>query len=262
MIQTVSIIGAGNVANFLGKRFLEAGITIHQVYARNLSKANQLATVLSAQGVDVISLLDNQADLYVIAVSDNAISSVAEQLVLENTKIVVHTSGGTSKDILQEVTKYYGVFYPFQTITESLTTNLEEVPLLINASNNLTLSTLEKLGKKISTTVQYLADEKRAAVHLAATFTNNFTNHLFTLAQEVISKEQIDWSLMQPLIQQTFNNIYLHSPQQIQTGPARRGDRNILKQHLNYLEQNYPELKNIYQSLSESILNYYGEGTT
>ena len=112
----IVIIGAGNVAFHLGQKLFDRGINVIQVFSRKIKKARRLAELLDAQPIDKISLVSKQADLYILAVSDDAIEDVAKQLsgLDFKSQLVVHTSGATPGSLLKEYFPNWGVFYPLQ----------------------------------------------------------------------------------------------------------------------------------------------------
>ena len=100
-------------------------------------------------------------------------------------------------------------------------------------------------------------DEQRKHLHIAAVFVNNFSNHLFALAQDYCEKHQIDYQLLMPLIHETISKIDTILPKQAQTGPARRNDHEIIEKHLQLLQDEDVYLYNIYKLLNGSILKMY-----
>ena len=112
----ISLIGAGRVATHLGRVLLKRGHEIVQVYSRDVNHAEALASGISADAVSEIAQLNTYIDLAIIAVSDQAISQVIEQLSNVLTDVlIVHTSGSTNLSVLTQYHSRSGVFYPLQT---------------------------------------------------------------------------------------------------------------------------------------------------
>jgi len=127
------------------------------------------------------------------------------------------------------------------------------VPIFFDGIDLITKKTLEKLAHSISDEqVSEAGDDARLKLHVAAIFVSNFTNHMYTLAEEYCRKEGIDFKQLLPLIEETTARIKEVSPQNAQTGPALRHDKETIQKHLELLDK-YPRLKKIYQLLSESI---------
>ena len=195
--------------------------------------------------------VNKKADVYIIAVSDNAIDDITADLKLPG-KIVAHTAASVPKEILKSVSEHYGVFYPLQSLRKE-TTSLPDIPLFIDGSDEITIKTLEKLAHSISgEKVEQASNDQRIKLHVAAVFVNNFTNYLYVLAEEYCRKEGLEFKLLQPIIQETASRVEKNSPKDVQTGPAYRHDEETIKKHLAMLEE-YPELKNVYAFLSDNI---------
>jgi predicted short-subunit dehydrogenase-like oxidoreductase (DUF2520 family) len=239
--MTVTIIGTGKVAFHLGKRFVEKGVHIQQIIGRNADKAAWLASILSTNFETNFRKIKADSDIYIIAVSDAAIPSVAEQLsqTLDN-QLVVHTSGSISSTILQPYFKNYGAFYPLQTFSLESQPDFDNIPIFINATPPQYLEFLKGFGEKISNKIYELEDDKRVVLHIAAVFVNNFTNQLFKMAYDILEKENLSFDVLKPLIQETVNKIHHYAPSDMQTGPAKRGDLITIEKHLNYLNKNAP----------------------
>ncbi|RYG02885.1 MAG: DUF2520 domain-containing protein [Chitinophagaceae bacterium] len=196
------------------------------------------------------------ADLYIIAVSDKAVNEVTGWLRVTD-KIVVHTAGSVSMDQLSACSTRTGILYPLQSVRKE-TPVLPDTPLLINAVDQSTLDEIYALAKTISATVQVADDAKRSRLHVAAVMINNFSNHLYTLANDFCKNENVDFRLLIPLIREGTERLTYLQPDQLQTGPAVRGDDPTINSHLQLL-QNYPDLVEIYRLFTEKIRQYYEE---
>jgi predicted short-subunit dehydrogenase-like oxidoreductase (DUF2520 family) len=248
----IVIIGSGNVATVLGRKFKKAGHRILQVVGRNASAASKLAYELGTESTNYISLIDKKAEVYIIAVPDDVIADIVSELKLPEKKIVAHTAASVSKDILGKVSSHYGVFYPLQSLRKEMTV-LPDVPIFFDGNDETTQKTLEQLAHSIAEEkVIRAGDDSRLKLHVAAVIVSNFTNHLYALAEEYCRKEGLDFKQLLPLIEETASRIKDVSPQQAQTGPAIRHDKETLEKHLELLK-GYPQLKSIYLLLTESI---------
>lgn len=246
----IVIIGTGNTATILGRKLNAAGHRIIQIFGRDAKAASELAYELNTESTNYWSVVNRNAHVYLLAVSDIAIEEVAKELKLPY-KAVVHTAGAVSKEILKESSNHYGVLYPLQSLKKE-SSYLPETPILIDASDNDTLMILEILGKSISDTISLANDAQRLKLHLAAVFCNNFVNHMYVLMEEYCQKEGLDFQLLLPLIQETAQRIQTIPPAKSQTGPAKRRDTATIEKHLALMES-YPDLKSIYQLLTKSI---------
>ncbi len=255
----VTLIGAGNVGYHLGQRLYNKKIKVQQIYSRKLSNAAELAKAIKAKTTNDLSKIDSSAEVYIIAVKDDAIAEVAAQLSKNkqlSKKIIVHTSGSVSGKVLSDYFSNYGVFYPLQTFTKGQHVYFKNIPICVDAKKEKTQKRLLKLGKAISKDVRLISDKERAVLHVAAVVVNNFTNHLFHVGATICAKEGLDFDILKPLIQETAEKLLRKSPYDMQTGPARRGDQQTIKKHTDYLKK-FPKYQSLYTLLSESITNTY-----
>lgn len=245
----ITLIGSGNVAQHLIKAFDKSeAIEIVQVFSR---KKETLASL-----VDFDKITDDfqdlkEADLYIIAVTDNAINEVSAQLPFNN-QLVVHTSGTASIDILDAKNRK-GVFYPLQTFSKKKEVDFSIIPICLEAENTFDFRVLDTVAKSISKAVFPINSEQRKALHVAAVFVNNFTNHLYQIGQEICEENQVPFEILKPLIQETADKINTLNPIDAQTGPAKRNDSTTIDAHLEYLTNE--NQKNIYKILTQSIQN-------
>ncbi len=250
----VSLIGSGNVATVLGKLLKVKGHIISEVAGRNITHTNLLANELYAKPVNDIKLLSGDADFYIIAVSDASIAGVASRLATGK-GMVVHTSGAISINVLKKTSDKFGVLYPLQSLRKEIS-NIPPIPFFIDANNEVSGKNLHEFAVSISAFVQEADDEKRLKLHAAAVMVSNFTNYLYTLAEDYCTNEGINFMALVPLIKEVANRLSSFSPAHLQTGPAMRQDKFTIEKHLESLD-NYPALKKIYRMLSESIIDFY-----
>jgi predicted short-subunit dehydrogenase-like oxidoreductase (DUF2520 family) len=247
----IVIIGTGNTATVLGKKFKNAGHLILQVVGRNAFEAKKIAELWKTDFTNKWDVVNTGADVYIIAISDDAIGEVTNHLKLPG-KVVAHTAASVPKEILKPVTDHYGVFYPLQSLRKEMT-DLPDIPIFYDGSDDRTKKKLEKLAHSISgKKVAEANAETMQKLHVAAVIVNNFTNHLYDLAEEYCRKEGLDFSTLYPLIEETAARLKEVSPGKAQTGPAVRHDEETIQKHLNILDS-HPDLKKLYEFLSESI---------
>ncbi|MXV51545.1 DUF2520 domain-containing protein [Pedobacter sp. HMF7647] len=250
----ISFIGSGNVATHLAAAFKNAGHQIVQVYSPTQANADILAYHVKAEAVYKLSDLSQQVDLIIISVKDDAIADVAKNLNTTRA-IIVHTSGSTPLHVLNN-NQQYGVFYPLQTLSKIKEVDMREVYLAVEASSDNVLNKLKGLAQDISNHVIELDSEKRLSLHVAAVFASNFTNHLYTLAKHVLTKNGLDFDLLIPLIREVADKVATFNPEDVQTGPAVRNDQAIIHKHMDFLK-NDETLLAVYELLSQQIINLY-----
>lgn len=248
----IVMLGAGNVAWHLAPALQEAGHHIAQVWSRSYESAQDLGEHLITEYTNRFDELDTSASLYIIAVRDFAIDKLTEELKLPG-RIVVHTSGSVPMQGLEKVSEQHGIFYPLQTFTKHTPVKLREVPILIEASDPDTKEVLKEIAGAISDKVQYLSSEKRKVVHLAAVFANNFTNYMYTIADDILEREDLSLKLLQPLFKESVRKLEHQKPAEIQTGPAKRNDLKTIEEHVHLL-QDHPTYREVYLVLTENLL--------
>lgn len=254
-LEQVVLIGAGNVAWHLGKRLQQNGIRIAQVYSRHLPNAQRLAKGLDCPATDrLATVLPLNDCLYLIAVRDDAIVPVAEQLsfLSDQNRIFAHTSGAAASSTLANYFAHYGVFYPLQTLSRDRKVDFSKIPVCVYSPERMVVELLVALGARISKQVAEVNDHQRQVLHVSAVFVNNFSNHLFSIGSTLVEKEGLSFDLLRPLIEETALKIMKNAPESMQTGPARRNDQSTILTHLRYLQQ-YPSFQDIYRMISHSI---------
>lgn len=246
----IAVIGSGNVATQLGLAFQACGHRIVYVYSRNASHARKLGQKLKAPyGNRLAAVSSIDADLFLIAVKDDAIAYVAQHLNVPDRSIVVHTSGATSLDPLRKF-KNRGAIWQIQTIQIRNKVDFRKVPIVLETSNIYTATRLTRLASQVSPLVYRFSSKQRRALHLAASFANNFSNHMFVQAKAVLDQHHLPFSILGPLIRSTAENG-ITDPRSAQTGPAKRNDRKTMSAHLKLLKD--PSVKKLYQLISKSI---------
>lgn len=247
---SIVIIGSGNVAQHLITAFLQSNeVELIQVFSRQKEKVLHLLS--SDKIVSEYSEI-KEADVYLIAVSDNAIAEVSAKLPFEN-RLVVHTSGSMSMEILADKNRR-GVFYPLQTFTKSKAVDFSVIPICLEAENENDFTSLITVAQSISSMVESISSEQRKALHVAAVFVCNFVNHLYQIGQEICEEHHLSFELLQPLILETAQKITKLSPKEAQTGPAKRNDTTTINAHLQLMTD--ANQKEIYQLLTKSIIDH------
>ncbi|MGN7514204.1 MAG: Rossmann-like and DUF2520 domain-containing protein [Allomuricauda sp.] len=248
----IVILGTGNLAKHLYDAFTRAkDIYVVQVVGRNQEDLQQFSEYAAITN-NFNAIAD--ADVYVIAVKDDAITDVSNYL--SNKKgIVAHTSGAVSLSAIQTTNK--GVFYPLQTFTKGKAVEFSNIPICIEAEEKDSLETLRTLAASISENVHHIDSDQRKKLHLAAVFVNNFTNYLYHVGEELCLEEGLSFELLKPLILETANKVQIMSPTEAQTGPARRNDVKSMGNHLELL--NKEEHSTLYKLLSQAIKQAHEE---
>jgi predicted short-subunit dehydrogenase-like oxidoreductase (DUF2520 family) len=248
MIKVV-LIGSGNMAHHLIDAFAKSKkVDVIQVFARQKESVTPLF-----DSNKIISNYTNlvEADLYIIAVSDDAIATVSTQLPFEN-RLVVHTSGTVSMDSLDSKNRK-GIFYPLQTFTKNKAVDFSQIPICLESDKETDFDILKNIGESISNKVFKINSDQRKALHVSAVFVNNFVNHLYQIGNQICIENNVPFEIVKPLILETANKVMTLSPATAQTGPAKRNDTQTIEAHLGFLSnENHAK---IYKILTQSIQN-------
>lgn len=254
----ITLIGSGNVATHLAAALKNAGHRLVQVYSPNMQHAALLAYHVGAEPVDNMAALSMETDLLIIAVKDDAIAEIIPHLSRLQ-KLIVHTSGAVNLQTILDANLQAGVFYPLQTFSKTKELNFWDVPLCIEGADEQITKLLEELARTISNNVYRVNSEQRKMLHLSAVFACNFANHLYAVAEKLLTGSGLDFEMLRPLILETADKIKEHSPANVQTGPAVRKDEQTMLGHLQLLEGS-PQLQEIYVLLSQDIIKNINTG--
>ena len=244
---SVVLLGAGNVATHLYKAFSKAeNVSVVQWYNRTRTSISYYVN-----DVDITDNLNElkDADIYILAVSDDSIAQLSQDLPFNN-RLIAHTSGSVAMHDLDKKNKI-SVFYPLQTFSAAADLDITEVPICVEVYKKENRQLLKDLAKAIGCKPHKISTEQRQSIHLAAVFLNNFTNQLYRIGHEICESNNLEFDIMKPLILETAKKIQNMSPYKAQTGPAKRNDKKTIKRHLKQIESE--EHKAIYELLTASI---------
>lgn len=241
------------MASCMGPRLKEAGHTIACVYSRTLNNARELADKLETPAVDSLDQLPG-ADVYLTMLSDDALLQLAPSIVKGREEaLFLHTAGSIPMDIWKNAgAKRYGVLYAMQTFSKGIEVDWPDVPVFTEGSSEIELGRVRALALDLSGNVSSLSSKGRLKLHVAAVFACNFTNRMYAISEQILKEEGVPFSVMLPLVRETARKVEKMSPSQAQTGPAVRGDRKVVAEHLEILKD-HPELEEIYRLISTDI---------
>ena len=248
----VVLVGAGNMATAIAVAMAKAGNVPVAVWSRTAESAQMLAERVGTKWCCDIESLP-QADVVIISIVDSALREVAAMVAAKcPNAIILHTAGSVPMSALHECgAKRYGVLYPMQTVNKNNVVPLEDVTVFVEACDDAVAEEIDALARTISNKVVYASSEQRCCLHVAAVFACNFSNAVYNMASELLEKHGLPFEAMLPLIDEAARKVHRMSPVEAQTGPARRGDENVMNAHKVMLDD---ELANIYEALSNSIM--------
>ncbi|MCX6251076.1 MAG: DUF2520 domain-containing protein [Bacteroidetes bacterium] len=253
-IHKVVLIGAGNFATNLALAMREEGFDIMQLYNRTEEHGKALAERFSAPYINNLKEITPDADLYIISVNDNAIEPVAAQLNLGE-KLIIHTSGSIEIDVLKPASSNFGAFHSPQTFSKLVPVSFRELHVSIEANNKMNEDILVEFAGNLSDHVHRVNELQRRIIHLAAIFTGNFSNFMYTIAADLLKENKLPFDIMKPILKKTIENAFQGNPFKYQTGPAIRENYQVMSRHLELLAK-HPDYKDIYDLVSRSIIKH------
>ena len=231
----IVIIGRGRLATNLEHALLTAGHEVVSVNSRTLES------------------LPFEADVFIVAVKDAALADVIRAATKgRENQLFVHTAGSMPMDLFEGLTAHYGVFYPMQTFSKERMVDFNDISVFLETNDVVSMERLKKLAATLTTHIYELDSEGRKHLHLAAVFACNFVNHCYALSAEVLAAKDLPFSVMLPLVDETAQKVHEMAPKDAQTGPAVRGDQNVMQMQASMLAD-HPAVKQIYEALSNDI---------
>jgi len=260
-LQKVVIVGCGNVAWHLASHLSALKRFRLEVY--NHKPSERLAAFKNLPGCKTIAgigKISGDADFYVVAVSDSHIASVSNHIrIKKSSALIMHTSGSTELAALGDRAHHSAVFYPLQTFSSAVKVNWSEIPVIVEADNGAVRKQAADFASNFTREVQFASYHERLRIHVAAVLVNNFTNVLYAQALQLLNEKSdtpFSVRLLLPLIKQTVAKLETLSPEEAQTGPARRGDSETIHKHLKVLKKK-DELRKLYRQFTKLIKKQY-----
>lgn len=248
----IVLIGSGNIAHFFVPRLQRKGHEIIQIYSPTPGHGRSLAALCSVDNVtDDLDEIDRSADVYILAIKDDALPLIANQLNLED-KVVIHCAGAVSLDVIAPISTRRAVIWTLYSIKKNNLPAGNDIPLIVEANGTGAIDTALALAGDISEVVLQTDFVQRQMLHLNAVFVNNFTNHLLAIAQKIGEEHQLPFEILHPILHQTLEQTRIVMPSESQTGPAIRHDEETIRKHLSLLED-HPLWQKIYADMSHSI---------
>ena len=242
--MNIVLIGQGNVATNLHHAFALKGLRTQMVSSR--------------EGLDSLPA----ADVYIYAVRDEALPQVVQKIAEESKMLInthlrtalhLHTSGTMPISVFGDALPHAGIMYFFQTFSKAkLIDDFSQIPVFVEGKQIDDLSAIFTLAQTLTPRVYEASQHDRERLHVAGVFANNFTNHMYAIAADILKDTHIPFQVLLPLIDQTEKKISHLSPHDAQTGPAKRHDEQVMKHHLSLLTT--PEQKQLYTLISQMIM--------
>ena len=106
----IVLVGAGRLATNLGQALRLAGHDIMAVYSHTKANADMLCSLVGGIASDDIAALPKEADVFIVAVKDAALPSVAKQLTKgREQQVFFHTAGSMPLSVFEGLPQHYGL---------------------------------------------------------------------------------------------------------------------------------------------------------
>lgn len=250
---SIVFVGAGNLATHLACALAKSGFAITQVYSRTAQSAQVLADKVGASWTTHLGELLPDAAIYMVSLKDDVFINLLPEIVAgRQHALFLHTAGSIPINIWKDKVERYGVFYPLQTFSKQREVDFSAIPIFLEASDAAVMHTLQQMARLISSRMYEVNSDVRRRLHLAAVFACNFTNHMYTLASDLLKQNELPFEVLLPLIDETAAKVHQLLPEKAQTGPAVRYDEGVMNKHLELLKDD-DAASEIYRLLSKSI---------
>ena len=264
--NSITIIGAGNLAHALGPALRDAGYTIDAIVSRSLSESLQRAAELSVElGTIVIGLEDFQptSDVIWLLHTDDALAETAQKLAKRGNwkgKLVLHSSGALTSEILAPLAgrgAYTASLHPMMTfVTGGAGIDMSKVPFAVEGSQRGVAAAREVI-RRLKAQVFEIRKEAKVLYHALGSFSSPMVVATLVTAERVgkaagLSAKQVR-KIMTPILLQTTVNYLQRGPALAFSGPIKRGDLNTVRRHLQELSR-VPGASDVYRALVKSAL--------
>jgi predicted short-subunit dehydrogenase-like oxidoreductase (DUF2520 family) len=259
----VSIIGLGQVGMALLNAFSKCSVEVVSAFNRSeIDPSVKEKFPNSFFGKGFPGQKDPIGDLIIVAVSDDAITEVAEKLsdllTFDEHKNVIHCSGTHSSEILKPLKEKGGKtasFHPIKAITRN-TVSFEDIWFDMEGDEEL-LKTLEQLAEKLGASSFRVEPEAKPFLHASAVVASNYLVVLADLVSKISAlgniPEHTAIKALAPLMKNTLSNITELGVADALTGPIARGDVQTIEKHLQSLDSD-PKLQALYKTLGREAV--------
>jgi len=239
----IGILGGGRAAWAYGSAWHRIGWPLAGVWLRpeSTSRVAELLAVPRRELGDLAA----ESDLLLVAVSDRAIAGVAGQIP-DGPSVIFHASGG-----LQAVRGGFSL-HPLKVLPPvGEPSDLGGALLVFEGSHR---ETAQQIATAVGARFAEVAPERKALYHAGAVFGANYVAALLEIAADLLARAGIDDARadLAELAESAVRNWSAHQGAQRFTGPAARGDREVLERHLEALAAD-PQVAEIYRLLADRI---------
>jgi predicted short-subunit dehydrogenase-like oxidoreductase (DUF2520 family) len=240
----LGILGGGRAAWAFGSAWKRIGWPLSGVWLRDESHSH-ITELLGTARVDLADLAA-ESELLLLAVSDRAIPECAAA-VPETDALVFHASGA-----LLSVRGGFSL-HPLKALPPvGQPSDLEGTLLVFEGEHR---RTAKLIAAAVGARFCEIAPEQKALYHAAAVFGANYVAAALDISQRLMTR--VGLGDVRPdlvaLAQSAIDNWSRHTDAHRFTGPAARGDREVMQRHIEAL-RGEPELAELYELLASAIL--------
>ena len=265
----IAVIGAGAVGTSLAQGLVASGHRVEAVLSRTTASAQALADRVGAPVAGSSGdALPPAVRLVLVCVPDDALADVAEALAARyhpwGDTIVAHTSGAQTTDVLSPLREQGAAtlsFHPLQTFAEDASPEAFTDVVVGLEGDDRAVAAGKTLARALGARPLRLTPEDKARYHAAAALASNGLVALLAVVEEVFSASNRDpetpgsaLNLVEPLIDQTLENLHQGTLEGVLTGPVARGDEDTIRAHLDALADETPHLVPLYTALSTEMV--------
>ena len=262
---TITLIGAGNLAQALGPALKAAGYQIDFVAARETAssrrRAAMLARLLEAR-TQSLNDAGPASDILWICHTDDALAETAKLLARKpgwSGKIVFHSSGALSSDVLSPL-KRKGAstasLHPMMTFVRGATPRMEEVPFAVEGDSRA-VAIARRIVRDLGAESFAIKKAAKPLYHALGSFSSPLIVAALVTAERVGRGAGLSASqtrrVMAPILRQTMKNYAERGAAAAFSGPIKRGDVNTVVRHLKELKR-VPGASEVYRALVKSAL--------
>jgi predicted short-subunit dehydrogenase-like oxidoreductase (DUF2520 family) len=262
MPGTLSIIGAGRVGRALGRRLRELGWKIGAVVASSESSARKAVRSIGAGRSH--AFLTRQvlaAQVILITTPDRCTAEVAEDLARIGAeelrgKIVLHTSGALSSDVLDSVRQCgaaVGSMHPLQTFSGVEVPPLEGRVFTIEG-DTAAVRMARQIARALGAIPVQIEGAKKPLYHAAGALAAGNVLALMEAATRLMAaagmKRREAVRALLPLTRQVLENFERLGPRAAWTGPLSRGDYGVVAAHTEAMRDLPAEFGQAYEAVN------------
>jgi predicted short-subunit dehydrogenase-like oxidoreductase (DUF2520 family) len=262
MAGTLSIIGAGRVGRALGRRLRELGWKIGAVVASSESSARKAVRSIGAGRAH--AFLTRQvlaAQVILITTQDHSLATIAAELARIGAeelrgKIVLHTSGALSSDVLDPVRwcgAAVGSMHPLQTFSGVGVPPLEGRVFTIEG-DVVAVRMARQMARGLGAVPVLIEGSKKPLYHAAGALAAGNVLALMEAATRLMTaagmKRREAVRALLPLTRQVLENFERLGPRAAWTGPLSRGDYGVVAAHMEAMKDLPPEFARAYKEVN------------